>query len=133
MLRASCYRIPFIAETRVPFGNGYFITASVGTGIEFSPSDFFVNGYTLEEGNNRDYEAYLGKWRWGTVPIIAEFGFEKEPKGETPGYYLGVYWSRSLGRSYWVEQRWFTPAVSVKHQDFLPTSLAGIELRILLK
>jgi hypothetical protein len=133
MLRASCYRIPLIAETRVPLGNGYFITASAGTGIEFSPSDFFVKGYTLEEGNNRDYEAYLGKLRWGTAPLIAEFGFEKEPKGETPGYYLGVYWSRSLGRSYWVEQRWFTQTVSVKHQDFLPTSLAGIELRILLK
>jgi hypothetical protein len=133
MFRASCYRIPIVAETRVPLGNGYFITASAGTGLEFSPSDFFVNGYTLEPGNNRDYEAYMGKRRWGTAPIIAEFGFEKQPKGETPGYYLGVYWSRSLGRSYWVEQKWFTQAVSVKHQDFLTTSLAGIELRILLK
>jgi uncharacterized membrane protein (DUF441 family) len=132
LLRATCYRIPIIAETRVELGNGYFITAAGGVGVEFSPSDAFVNGFTSGTPS-RDYEAYLGRINWGSIPIMAEFGFEKEPRADVPGYYLGVFWSRSIGDAYWVENVWQSSNVRVVGQGAIASTLAGVELRILLK
>jgi hypothetical protein len=131
-LRASSYRIPIIAETRVELGNGYFITAAGGLAVEFSPSDAFVNGYT-PDSPTRDYEAYLGRRNWGSIPIMAEFGFEKAPSVDVPGFYFGFFWSRSIGDAYWVEHVWASSNVRIVGQGALASTLAGVEFRILLK
>ena len=64
---------------------------------------------------------------------MAEFGFEKQPKADVPGYYLGVFWSRSIGDAYWVENVWQSSNVRVVGQGTIASTLAGVELRILLK
>lgn len=139
LLRAMSYRIPIIAETRVELGKGYFITAAGGVGVEFSPSDAFVNDFT--QGVNgtsepsRDYEAYLGRMGWAAFPFMAEMGFEKEPKGENPGFYVGFFWSRSITDDYWIESVWKSsaPLEQDRIQGAISSTLAGIEIRILLK
>ena len=68
-----------------------------------------------------------------SVLMMAELGLEKEPKGETPGWYLGVYWSRALGNSIWVEQVIDSNPYRIIDSAFLNTTLAGVECRILLK
>ncbi len=137
LLRGLSYRIPIVAETRVELVNGYFITAAGGIGFEFRPSNSFTNDYTQGEVGStepsRDYEAYLGRVRWGSIPLIAELGFEKPPKGENPGFYLGLFWSRSLGKDYWIENVWDSSDVRVTGQSTFASALTGIEVRILLK
>lgn len=137
LLRAACYRIPIMAETRVEIGNRFFVTAGGGIGLEFSPSDAFVNGYTNEplgsEQPSRDYEAYLGRTRWGSLPIMAEVGIEKAPKVDKPGYYLGVFFSRSVGSAYWVDNVWDGGGARVRGTTEIASTLAGVELRLLLK
>jgi len=137
LLRGLSYRIPIVAETRVELVNGYFITAAGGLGLEFRPSNSFTNDYTQgEEGSaepSRDYEAYLGRMRWGSIQLMAELGFEKAPKGENPGFYMGLFWSRSLGKDYWIENVWESSDVRVTGQSKFASALTGIEVRILLK
>lgn len=133
LLRASAYRIPFLAENRVPLGLGYYVTAAVGIGLEIMPSDAFVNGYTADGVYSRDYEAYLGRVRWVSILFMSELGLEKEPKGESPGWYLGVYWSRAFGNPIWVEQVIYSNQYRVVDNGYLNSTLAGIEFRILLK
>ena len=49
--------------------NGYFITAAGGLGLEFRP-DSFTNDYTKAKGAEpSDYEAYLGRMRWGSIQL----------------------------------------------------------------
>ena len=136
LLRASAYRIPFLAQTRVPLGLGYYVTSAAGIGIEVWPSDVFVNGYTSDGIYSRDYEAYLGRVRWASILFMSELGIEKEPKGDTPGWYLGVYWSRAFGNTIWVEQVIFSNQsyqYRVEHNGYLNSTLAGIEFRLLLQ
>ena len=45
LLRAMSYRIPYIAETRVELGEGYYVTAAGGVGVEFVPSNGGVNEF----------------------------------------------------------------------------------------
>jgi hypothetical protein len=133
LLRAMVYRIPLVAETRVPLGEGFFITAAAGVGIEFSPSNFFAYGSTQNGSQVRDYEGFLGRYRWGSLPMLAEFGFEKQPKGDDAGYYFGVFWSRSILDDYWVENVWQNDMALVKTRDAFSSTTAGVEVRILLK
>lgn len=132
-LQSLVYRIPFVAETRVPLGNRYFITAAAGIGLEFSPSNFYATGHTQEGESIRDYEGFLGRYRWGALPALAEFGFEREPKGEDPGFYVGVYWSRSIFKDYWVENVWQSETALVKTRAAFSSTTAGVEVRLLLK
>ena len=133
LLRAMVYRIPLVAETRVPLGEGFFITAAAGVGIEFSPSNFFAYGSTQNGSQVRDYEGFLGRYRWGSLPMLAEFGFETQPKGDDAGYYFGVFWSRSILDDYWVENVWQNDMALVKTRDAFSSTTAGVEVRILLK
>jgi hypothetical protein len=68
-----------------------------------------------------------------SVLMMTELGLEKEPKGETPGWYVGVYWSRALGNSIWVEQVIESNPYRIVDNAFLNSTLAGIEFRILLQ
>ena len=142
LLRSMSYRIPIVAETRVNLGKGYFVTAAGGVGLEFSPSDAFVNEYT--EGTNddpsnppRDYEAYLGRLNdLAAFPFMAELGIEKQPKVAEPGFYLGVFWSRSITDDYWTEAKWDSSKEQISGETIrgsFASTMAGIELRILLK
>ncbi|MGY8917900.1 MAG: hypothetical protein ACKVJ6_06465 [Flavobacteriales bacterium] len=120
------YRIPFFAATRIPLGLGYYVSATAGIGIDLKPSDSFVS--------TDNYEAYLGRVRWASSPIIAEIGIYKEPKGEVPGFYIGAYWSRSVGKSIWVEQVvQFQSDYRIVSRGYLASTLAGIEIRVLLE
>jgi len=133
LLRSVGYKIPFMAETRVPLGLGYFVTSAVGLGFEFMPSDAFVNGSTSGDGGERDYEAYLGRLRWVSIPLMAELGVEKAPKKDIPGWYIGLFWSKSLGNSIWIEQVVQSNNYRVVGKGLLNSTASGIELRILLK
>ena len=125
-LRTVGYRIPIFAEARVPLGLGYFVSATVGFVVDIKPSDSYVN--------TDNYEAYLGRVRWASLPLLSEIGLFKEPKVEKPGWYLGIYWSRGLGRSIWVEQVvQFESDYRIISRGYLNSTLAGIELRILLE
>jgi hypothetical protein len=120
----------------VPLGLGYYVTSAAGIGLEIRPSDVFVNGYTSDGIYSRDYEAYLGRVRWASILFMSELGIEKEPKGDTPGWYLGVYWSRAFGNPIWVEQVIFSNQsyqYRVEHNGYLNSTLAGIEFRLLLQ
>ena len=133
LLRSSAYRIPFLAETRVPLGLGYYVTAAAGIGLVLMPSDAFVNGSTYDGIQTRDYEAYLGRVKWLSMSMMTELGLEKEPNGEKPGWYIGVYWSSALGNYLWVEQVIESNQYRIVNNGFLNSTLAGIEFRILLK
>ena len=120
------YRIPIFAETRVPLGLGYFVSATAGLGIDIKPSDSFVI--------NDNYEAYLGRVRWASLPMLAEIGLYKEPERDKPGWYIGVYWSKGVGKSIWVEQVvLFESDYRIVSRGYLTSNLAGIEVRILLE
>ena len=138
LLRAMSYRIPIIAETRVELGKGYFVTAAGGVGIEFVPSNAFRNGYTDGTTDtsepSRDYSAKLGRRHWASFPFMAELGIQRQPKGEDPGFYLGLFWSRSIGKDFGVINSWQSQSNAlVKWEGTFASSLAGVELRILLK
>jgi hypothetical protein len=101
--------------------------------LELRPSDVFVKDNSDDGLNSRSYEAYLGRVRWLSVSMMTELGLQKEPKGETPGWYIGVYWSRALGNTIWVEQVIESNAYRIVDNAFLNSTLAGVECRILLK
>ena len=125
-LRTVGYRIPFFAETRVPLGLGYFVSATAGLGIDIKPSDSYVT--------TDNFEAYLGRVRWASLPMIAEIGLYKEPERDKPGWYIGLYWSQGVGKSIWVEQVvLFENDYRIVSRGYLSSTLAGIELRILLE
>jgi hypothetical protein len=125
-LRTVGYRIPFFAETRVPLGLGYFVSATAGLGVEIKPSDSYVN--------SDNYEAYLGRVRWASLHMISEIGLYKEPERDKPGWYIGLYWSKGVGKSIWVEQVvLFESDYRIVSRGYLNSTLAGIELRILLE
>jgi len=126
LLRTVGYRIPFFAETHIPLGFGYFVAATAGIGVDIKPSDSFVN--------TTNYEAYIGRVQWASFPVLAEIGFYKEPNNGSPGWYLGVYWSRAVGRSIWVEQVvQYESDYRIVSRGYLTSTLAGLELRILLE
>lgn len=138
LLRSLSYRIPIIAETRVKLGNGYFVTAAGGVGVEFVPSNNYQNGYS--EGDPalsepaRDYDAKLGRRSWVSLPFMAELGIQKEPKGENPGFYFGVFWSRAILKDSGVRNTWQSQSNAlVSWEDTFASTLAGLEFRILLK
>ncbi len=138
LLRAMSYRIPYIAETRVKLGKGYYVTAAGGVGVEFVPSNIFqnssTNGLVGTSEPPRDYDAKLGRRSWASFPFMAELGIQKEPKGENPGFYIGVFWSRSLGKDSGIINTWqSTNTALVKWEGTFSSTLAGVEMRILLE
>ena len=67
---------------------------------------------------------------------MAELGIEKQPKVEAPGFYLGVFWSRSITDDYWTEAKWDSSKEQISGETIrgaFASTMAGIELRILLK
>ena len=95
-------------------------------GIDIKPSHSYVN--------TDNFEAYLGRVRWASLPMIAEIGLYKEPERDKPGWYIGLYWSKGVGKSIWVEQVvLFESDYRIVSRGYLSSTLAGIELRILLE
>lgn len=137
LLRSVSYRIPIVAETRVELGKGYFVTAAGGVGVEFVPSNAYVNGYsegeigTLEP--ERDYSAKIGRRHWASFPFMAELGIQRQPKEDQPGFYIGMFYSRSLGKDYGVINTWQSNNVLVSWEGTFASTMAGIEFRILLE
>jgi hypothetical protein len=64
---------------------------------------------------------------------MAELGIQLQPKKDKPGFYIGMFYSRSLGKDYVVINTWKSNNVILSWDGTFASTLAGVEFRILLE
>ncbi|MGB1636456.1 MAG: hypothetical protein ACPHBR_06705, partial [Flavobacteriales bacterium] len=74
-MRSLAYRIPLLAGIRVPLNwNGLELQASGGLGLEWKTSETVVSQLVQTDGADHVIQAYQGRTRFVTVPVLAEVG-----------------------------------------------------------
>ena len=80
-MRSLAYRLPLLAGIRVPLGyNDLEIQASGGLGVEWKTSETVISQLVQGPGVERVVQAYQGRTRFITVPVMAEVGLQKRAK-----------------------------------------------------
>ena len=132
-MRSLAYRIPLVGGIRVPLGyEDLEIQASAGLGLEWKTSETVVSQLVQSAGADHIVQAYQGRTRYVTVPVLAEVGLQKRAKGEQPGWYVGWFWSSPLGRDAWAENTWTSGSTSGLARNWLNLVVTGIDLRLVL-
>ena len=132
-MRSLAYRLPLVAGIRVPLGyNELEIQASGGLGVEWKTSETVVSQLSQDGGVDRVVQAYQGRTRFITVPIMAEVGLQKRAKEGRPGWYAGWFWSSPLGRDAWAENTWASGSISGLARNYLNLVVTGVDLRLVL-
>ena len=132
-MRSLAYRLPLVAGIRVPLGyNELEIQASGGLGVEWKTSETVVSQLSQDGGVDRVVQAYQGRTRFITVPIMAEVGLQKRAKEGRPGWYAGWFWSSPLGRDAWAENTWASGSISGLARNYLNLVVTGLDLRLVL-
>ena len=83
-------------------------------------------------GTNRVVEAFQGRTRYWSVPVIAELGLQRRARRDRLGWYIGWYWSSPLGNDAWVENTWASGSVSGRARDFIDLVVTGLDVRLVL-
>lgn len=132
-MRSLAYRLPLLAGIRVPLGyNDLEIQASGGLGVEWKTSETVISQLVQGPGVERVVQAYQGRTRFITVPVMAEVGIQKRAKDGQPGWYVGWFWSSPLGRDAWAENTWVSNSVSGLARNYLNLVVTGLDMRLVL-
>ena len=79
-MRSLAYRIPFLGGIRIPLGwNDLEVQSSIGVGVEWKTSETIVTQLVQTEGQDHIVQAYQGRTRYVTMPVIARLD-------STPGH-----------------------------------------------
>ena len=132
-MRSLAYRLPLLAGIRIPLGyRDMEIQASGGLGVEWKTSETVVSQLVQGPGANRVVQAYQGRTRFITVPVMAEVGLQRRAKEGKPGWYVGWFWSSPLGRDAWAENTWTSGSLSGLARNYLNLVVTGLDVRIVL-
>ena len=132
-LRSLAYRLPFLGGIRIPLGwNGTELQASGGVALEWKTSETIASMLIQTAEDDRVLQAYQGRARFVTVPVLAEIGIQKAAENEKPGWYVGWFWSSPMGRGTWAETTWTSGSLSALSRIWLPQVVTGLDLRVVL-
>ena len=132
-MRSLAYRLPVMGGVRVPLGwKAREIQASVGLGLEWKTSETIVSALIQGEEVDRVVQAYQGRTRFVTVPVMAEVGLQQRSEKDQPGWYVGWFWSSPLGREAWAENAWTSGSNSGVARNWLPLVVTGLDVRLVL-
>ena len=132
-MRSLAYRLPLLGGVRIPLGwKELELQASGGLGLEWKTSETVVGDVFSTNGSNRIVEAYQGRTRYLSVPVIVELGLQKRASKDKPGWYLGWYWSSSPGQNAWAESTWQQGSLFSSARNWLNQVVTGIDLRLVL-
>lgn len=132
-MRSLSYRIPVLAGIRVPLSwSGLELQASGGLGLEWKTSETVVSQLVQTGGADHILQAYQGRTRFVTVPVLAEVGVQRAAKDDRPGWYVGWFWSSPLGRDAWAENTWQSGSVSGLARNWLNLVVTGMDVRLVL-
>ena len=132
-LTSISYRLPVLAGYRLPVGvNDWEVIAGVGLGLEWRTSETMVGGAIQDGAMSRQVQAYSGRSRFWSFPLMAEFGFQKPADGDELGWYVGWHWSSPLGRTTWAESTWQLNSLGAGSRNWLHHTVAALEVRLIL-
>jgi len=132
-MRSLAYRIPVMGGIRIPLGwNDLEVQSSVGVGIEWKTSETIVSQLVQVEGQDHIVQAYQGRTRYVTCPVVAEVGLQQRAKDDRLGWYVGWYWSSPLGRDAWAENTWASGSTAGTARNYLNLVSTGLDLRLVL-
>lgn len=132
-MRSLAYRLPLLGGIRVPLGyNDLEVQASVGVGVEWKTSETVVSQLVQTPGTDHIVQAYQGRTRYISVPVMAEVGLQRRAMGEQPGWYVGWFWSSPLGQDAWAENTWTSGSVSGLARNWLNLVVTGLDVRLVL-
>ena len=132
-MRSLAYRIPLVAGIRLPLGwKELEWMASGGVGLEWKTSETVVDELIPSGGTNRVVEAFQGRTRYLSVPVMAELGLQRRAQKDRLGWYIGWYWSSPLGNDAWVENTWASGFVAGRARGFIDLVVTGLDVRLVL-
>ena len=132
-LRAGRYRLPLLAQTKVPLNQRWELNAGAGLSIDFLLSDVFTTGYQQLGVIYHEYRVEENRQRRWTVPLRAEFGALYRPAdSKKAGIYAGCIWWREWSTNRWGEAQWERLLEKSNVRLFMPQAGFALELRIIL-
>ena len=132
-MRSLAYRIPFLGGIRIPMGwKDLEVQSSIGVAVEWKTSETIVSQLVQTDGQDHIVQAYQGRTRYVTLPIIAEIGIQRRAKKKQPGWYVGWHWSSPIGRSAWAENTWASGSTAGVARNFLSLVNTGLDIRLVL-
>jgi hypothetical protein len=132
-LRAGRYRLPLLAQTKVPLNQRWELNAGAGLSIDFLLSDVFTTGYQQLGDIYHEYQVEENRQRRWTVPLRAEFGALYRPADtKKAGIYAGCIWWREWSTNRWGEAQWERLLEKSNVRLFMPQAGFALELRIIL-
>lgn len=132
-MRSLAYRLPLLGGIRVPLGyEDLEIQASAGLGLEWKTSETVVSELVQTSGADHIVQAYQGRTKYVTVPVLAEVGLQRRAEGNRPGWYVGWFWSSPIGRDAWAENTWTSGSTSGLARNWLNLVVTGLDVRLVL-
>lgn len=132
-LRAGRYRMPLLAQTKVPLNERWELNAGAGLSIDFLLSDVFTTGYQQIGDIYHEYQVEENRQRRWTVPLRAEIGALYRPADtKKAGIYAGCIWWREWSTNRWGEAQWERLLEKSNVRLFMPQAGFALELRIIL-
>lgn len=132
-LRAGRYRLPLLAQTKVPLNQRWELLAGGGVCVDFLLSDVFTTGYQQIGTVYHEYQVEENRQRrWG-VPLRAEIGALYRPAdAKKAGLYVGCIWWREWSTNRWGEAQWERDLEKADVRLFMPQAGFALEFRIIL-
>lgn len=132
-LRAGRYRLPLLAQTKVPLNQRWELNAGAGLSIDFLLSDVFTTGYQQLGDIYHEYQVEENRQRRWTVPLRAEIGALYRPADtKKAGIYAGCIWWREWSSNRWGEAQWERLLEKSNVRLFMPQAGFALEIRIIL-
>jgi len=132
-LRAGRYRLPLLAQTKVPLNKRWALYAGGGVCIDFLLSDVFTTGYQQIGPIYHEYQVEENRQRRWTVPLRAEVGIlYRGADTKKAGIYAGCIWWREWSTNRWGEAQWERDLEKANVRIFMPQAGFAFELRIIL-
>ena len=95
-MRSLAYRLPLLAGIRVPLGYNDLEIQAVEPWGGWKTSETVISQLVQGPDVERVVQAYQGRTRFITVPVMAEVGLQRRAKDGQPGWYVG-WFGRVLG------------------------------------
>ena len=133
-LRSLAYRLPVLGGSPDPFGGGTERSCrrAAAWRWKWKTSETIASMLVQTAEDDRVLQAYQGRARFVTVPVLAEIGIQKAAENDKPGWYVGWFWSSPMGRGTWAETTWTSGSVSALSRMWLPQVVTGLDLRLVL-
>lgn len=132
-LRAGRYRLPLLAQTKVPLNQRWELNAGAGLTLDFLLSDVFTTGYQQLGDIYHEYQVEENRQRRWTVPLRAEIGALYRPADpKKAGIYAGCIWWREWSTNRWGEAQWERLLEKSNVRLFMPQAGFALEVRIIL-